>query len=68
MTPGQSAGSLRRFDMGKRVFSTVLLWSISGTALWFFRTTGALVLIAIVFIINIFANYFVSRQRTLWKR
>lgn len=45
MTPGQSAGSLRRFDMGKRVFSTVLLWSISGTALWFFRTTGALVLI-----------------------
>lgn len=34
--------------MGKRIFSTVLLWAIVGTALWFFRTKGALVLTTLV--------------------
>jgi phosphatidate cytidylyltransferase len=34
--------------MGKRIFSTVLLWTILGVALWFFRTNGALVLIALI--------------------
>jgi phosphatidate cytidylyltransferase len=34
--------------MGKRIFSTVLLWLIVGTALWFFRTNGALVLITLI--------------------
>ena len=34
--------------MGKRIFSTILIWSIVVAALWFFRTTGALVLIVII--------------------
>jgi phosphatidate cytidylyltransferase len=34
--------------MGKRIFSTVLLWTIVGLAIWFFRTTGALVLIVTI--------------------
>lgn len=34
--------------MGKRIFSTVLLWAIVGSALWYLRTTGALILIAVI--------------------
>ncbi len=34
--------------MGKRIFSTVLLWAIVGSSLWFFRTHGALVLVALI--------------------
>jgi phosphatidate cytidylyltransferase len=34
--------------MGKRIFSTVLLWTIVGLAVWFFRTHGALVLILLI--------------------
>src|SRR5688572_2041519 len=34
--------------MGKRIFSTVLLWTILGSALWFFRTNGALVIIVFI--------------------
>src|SRR5688572_9501606 len=34
--------------MGKRIFSTVLLWTIVGLSLWFFRTNGALVLITLI--------------------
>ncbi|MGH7946868.1 MAG: phosphatidate cytidylyltransferase [Opitutaceae bacterium] len=34
--------------MGKRIFSTVLLWTIVGLAIWFFRTNGALVLILVI--------------------
>lgn len=34
--------------MGKRIFSTVLLWGIVAAALWFFRTNGALVLIGLI--------------------
>jgi phosphatidate cytidylyltransferase len=34
--------------MGKRIFSTVLLWTIVGASVWFFRTNGALVLITLI--------------------
>lgn len=34
--------------MGKRIFSTILLWTIVGVSLWFFRTNGALVLITLI--------------------
>src|SRR5215212_5770412 len=39
--------------MGKRIFSTVLLWTIVGSALWFFRTTGALVLITLISVLTL---------------
>lgn len=39
--------------MGKRIFSTILLWTIVGLALWFFRTSGALVLITIISIFTL---------------
>ena len=34
--------------MLQRIFSTVVLWLVVGSALWFFRTNGALVLTAII--------------------
>src|SRR5215207_1938438 len=43
--------------MGKRIFSTVLLWTILGLVLWFFRTNGALVLIALMSIFTLRAFY-----------
>jgi phosphatidate cytidylyltransferase len=39
--------------MGKRIFSTILLWTILGVALWFFRTNGALVLIVVISIFTL---------------
>jgi phosphatidate cytidylyltransferase len=39
--------------MGKRIFSTILLWTTVGTALWFFRTTGALVLITLISVLTL---------------
>ena len=39
--------------MGKRILSTVLLWGIVGASLWFFRTTGALVLIAVISVLTL---------------
>jgi phosphatidate cytidylyltransferase len=39
--------------MGKRIFSTVALWVIVGSALWFFRTTGALVLIGLISVLTL---------------
>lgn len=39
--------------MGKRIFSTVLLWLILGAALWFFRTEGALVLITVIAVLTL---------------
>lgn len=39
--------------MGKRIFSTVLLWTIVGCAVWFFRTTGALVLITLISVLTL---------------
>lgn len=34
--------------MAKRIFSTVLLWAIVAGSLWYFRTTGAVILIGII--------------------
>ena len=34
--------------MGKRIFSTVLLWTILGLVLWYFRTNGAIALVVII--------------------
>jgi phosphatidate cytidylyltransferase len=39
--------------MGKRIFSTVLLWGIVAASLWFFRTNGALVLIGLISIFTL---------------
>lgn len=39
--------------MGKRIFSTVTLWTVLGLALWFFRTHGALVLIVAVSVLTL---------------
>lgn len=39
--------------MGKRIFSTVLLWSLVGAVLWFFRTTGALVLVTVISVLTL---------------
>lgn len=39
--------------MGQRIFSTLLLWTIVGLGLWFFRTTGALVLITLISVLTL---------------
>ena len=39
--------------MGKRIFSTILLWTIVGLSLWFFRTNGALVLITLISVLTL---------------
>ncbi len=39
--------------MGKRIFSTFVLWTLVGTTLWFFRTTGALVLIGVISVLTL---------------
>ncbi len=47
--------------MGKRIFSTVLLWSILGSVLWFFRSTGALVLITAISVLTLREFYLLMR-------
>jgi phosphatidate cytidylyltransferase len=39
--------------VAKRIFSTVILWALVGTTLWFFRTTGALVLIGLISVLTL---------------
>lgn len=39
--------------VGKRIFSTILLWTVVGVALWFFRTDGALVLVALISVLTL---------------
>ncbi len=39
--------------MGKRIFSTLLLWTVVGSVLWFFRTNGALVLIGLISVLTL---------------
>lgn len=39
--------------MGKRIFSTILLWTVLGLVLWFFRTNGALVLVTLVSVLTL---------------
>lgn len=43
--------------MGKRIFSTILLWAIVGSALWFLRTTGALILIGLISVLTLAEFY-----------
>lgn len=39
--------------MGKRIFSTILLWTLVGVSLWFFRTNGALVLVTLISVLTL---------------
>jgi phosphatidate cytidylyltransferase len=45
----------------KRIFSTVVLWAILGGALWFFRTRGALVFIALISVLTLREFYKLMR-------
>ena len=47
--------------MGKRIFSTVALWVTVGSALWFFRTTGALVMIGLISVLTLREFYALMR-------
>jgi len=47
--------------MGKRVFSTVLLWAVVGATLWFFRTPGAQVLIGVISVLTLAEFYRLMR-------
>ncbi len=47
--------------MAKRIVSTVVLWALVGAALWFFRTTGALVLIVIISMLTLREFYQLMR-------
>lgn len=47
--------------MAKRIFSTVLLWLIVFSVLWFFRTRGALVLVTLVSILTLREFYQLMR-------
>ena len=47
--------------MGKRIFSTFLLWGIVGGSHWFFRTTGALVLITLISVLTLAEFYELMR-------
>lgn len=43
--------------MAKRIFSTILLWLIVGGALWYFRTTGAVILVGIISVLTLAEFY-----------
>ncbi|MFZ9683108.1 MAG: phosphatidate cytidylyltransferase [Cephaloticoccus sp.] len=43
--------------MAKRIFSTILLWAIVGSALWYFRTTGAVILIGLISVLTLAEFY-----------
>jgi phosphatidate cytidylyltransferase len=45
----------------KRTLSTVVLWAVVGASLWFFRTRGALVLIALVSVLTLREFYRLMR-------
>ena len=47
--------------MGKRIFSTVVLWSLLGSVLWYFRTNGALVLITAMSVLTLREFYQLMR-------
>ena len=47
--------------MAKRILSTVALWMIVGCVLWFFRTTGTLVLIALISVLTLREFYQLMR-------
>lgn len=39
--------------MGKRIFSTVLLWTLVAAVAWYFRTAGALVLVTLISVLTL---------------
>ncbi|MDO8545707.1 MAG: phosphatidate cytidylyltransferase [Opitutaceae bacterium] len=39
--------------MRQRIASTILLWALVGASLWFFRTTGALVLVTLISVLTL---------------
>ncbi len=43
--------------MAKRIYSTVLLWAIVAGALWYFRTTGAVILIGVISVFTLAEFY-----------
>lgn len=43
--------------MAKRIFSTVLLWSLVFVALWFFRARGAIVLLTVISALTLWEFY-----------
>ncbi len=47
--------------MGKRIVSTVLLWSLVGAVIWFFRTPGALVLVTLISVLTLREFYALMR-------
>ena len=47
--------------MGKRILSTVLLWSLVGAVIWFFRTPGALVLVTLISVLTLREFYALMR-------
>jgi phosphatidate cytidylyltransferase len=47
--------------VAKRIFSTVILWSLIGGVMWFFRTTGVLVLITIISVLTLREFYQLMR-------
>lgn len=48
--------------MGKRIFSTILLWTLVGGVLWFFRTAGALVLVTAISVLTLREFYQLMRS------
>jgi phosphatidate cytidylyltransferase len=47
--------------MGKRILSTILLWSLVGAVIWFFRTPGALVLVTLISVLTLREFYALMR-------
>ena len=47
--------------MTRRIISTIVLWTLVGSALWFFRTTGALVLITLISVLTLREFYQLMR-------
>lgn len=47
--------------MGKRIFSTVVLWLLVSGSIWFFRTEGALVLIGLISVLTLREFYQLMR-------
>lgn len=43
--------------MAKRIFSTVLLWAVVAAVLWYFRTTGAVLLIGLISVLTLAEFY-----------
>ncbi len=51
--PDRPGGALLISAVAKRVISTLVLWALVAGTLWFFRTTGALVLIVVISVLTL---------------